>query len=39
MGKYFDILAIRTFPSLKNREDDYSELFIKHLLNMQVFRW
>src|SRR5258705_7817207 len=27
-GKYFDILAIRTFPSLKNREDDYSELFI-----------
>src|SRR5436189_2028516 len=29
MGKYFDILAIRTFPSLKNREDDYSELYIK----------
>ena len=29
MGKYFDILAIRTFPSLKNREDDYSELFIR----------
>jgi N-succinyl-L-ornithine transcarbamylase len=29
MGKYFDILAIRTFPSLKNRQDDYSELFIK----------
>ena len=28
LGKYFDILAIRTFPSLKNREDDYSELFI-----------
>ena len=28
-GKYFDILAIRTFPSLKNREDDYSELYIK----------
>jgi N-succinyl-L-ornithine transcarbamylase len=27
-GKYFDILAIRTFPSLKNREDDYSELYI-----------
>src|SRR5215510_15164800 len=23
MGNYFDILAIRTFPSLKNREDDY----------------
>jgi N-succinyl-L-ornithine transcarbamylase len=29
MGKYFDVLAIRTFPSLKNRDDDYSELFIK----------
>jgi N-succinyl-L-ornithine transcarbamylase len=29
MGKYFDILAIRTFPSLKNKEDDYSELYIQ----------
>jgi len=32
MGKYFDILAIRTFPSLKNREDNYSELFIKQFV-------
>ena len=32
LGKYFDILAIRTFPSLKNREDDYSELFINQFL-------
>ena len=32
MGKYFDILAIRTFPSLKNREDDYSELFIRQFI-------
>jgi N-succinyl-L-ornithine transcarbamylase len=31
-GKYFDILAIRSFPSLKNREDDYSELFIKQFI-------
>lgn len=31
-GKYFDILAIRTFPSLKNREEDYSELFIKQFI-------
>ena len=31
-GKYFDILAIRTFPSLKNREDDYSELCIKQFI-------
>jgi N-succinyl-L-ornithine transcarbamylase len=32
MGKYFDILAIRTFPSLRNREDDYSELYIKQFI-------
>ncbi len=28
MGNYFDILCIRTFPSLKNKEEDYSELYI-----------
>src|SRR5204863_2894957 len=32
LGKYFDILCIRTFPSLKNREDDYSELYIKQFI-------
>jgi len=32
LGKYFDILGIRTFPSLKNKEDDYSELFIKQFI-------
>jgi N-succinyl-L-ornithine transcarbamylase len=32
MGNYFDILAIRTFPSLKNRQDDYSELYIKQFI-------
>ncbi len=31
-GHYFDILAIRTFPSLKNREDDYSELYIQQFI-------
>jgi N-succinyl-L-ornithine transcarbamylase len=31
-GQYFDILAIRTFPSLKNRDDDYSELYIKQFI-------
>ena len=31
-GNYFDILAIRTFPSLKNREDDYSELYLKQFI-------
>jgi len=32
MGKYFDILCIRTFPGLKNKEDDYSELCIKQFI-------
>ena len=32
MGQYFDVLAIRTFPSLKNREEDYSEQFIKQFV-------
>ncbi len=32
MGKYFDILAIRTFPGLKNREEDYSELYINQFI-------
>jgi N-succinyl-L-ornithine transcarbamylase len=32
LGRYFDVLAIRTFPSLKNKEDDYSELFIKQFI-------
>lgn len=32
MGKYFDVLAIRTFPSLKNKDDDYSELYIKQFI-------
>lgn len=32
LGNYFDILAIRTFPSLKNREDDYSEMYIQQFI-------
>lgn len=32
LGQYFDILAIRTFPTLKNREEDYSEMFIKQFI-------
>ena len=32
MGKYFDILCIRTFPGLKNREEDYSELYISQFI-------
>jgi N-succinyl-L-ornithine transcarbamylase len=32
LGQYFDILAIRTFPSLKDREEDYSERYIKQFV-------
>ncbi|HTJ14999.1 MAG TPA: N-acetylornithine carbamoyltransferase [Dinghuibacter sp.] len=32
LGQYFDVLCIRTFPSLKNRDDDYSELYIKQFV-------
>ncbi len=32
LGSYFDMLSIRTFPSLKNREDDYSELYISQFI-------
>jgi len=32
LGSYFDVLAIRTFPSLMNREDDYSEMFIHQFI-------
>jgi N-succinyl-L-ornithine transcarbamylase len=32
LGQYFDILAIRTFPSLKDRDEDYSERYIKQFV-------
>ena len=32
LGSYFDILCIRTFPQLKNKEDDYSELLVNQLI-------
>ncbi|RYF86037.1 MAG: acetylornithine carbamoyltransferase [Chitinophagaceae bacterium] len=32
LGSYFDVLCIRTFPSLQNREDDYSELVVSQFL-------
>ena len=32
MGAYFDILAIRTFPSLKSREEDYNEKYIRQFV-------
>ena len=32
LGSYFDILCIRTFPSLKNREEDYEETIIHQFI-------
>lgn len=32
LGNYFDILCVRTFPQLKNRDDDYSETVIKQFI-------
>ncbi|MGH2647434.1 MAG: acetylornithine carbamoyltransferase [Ginsengibacter sp.] len=32
LGRYFDVLGIRTFPSLKNKEEDYSEYIMKQFV-------
>lgn len=32
LGSYFDILGVRTFPGLENREEDYSEMVINQFV-------
>ncbi len=32
LGRYFDILGLRTFPSLKNSEEDYAENVMKQFV-------
>ena len=32
MGQYFNILSIRTFPGLKNKEEDYTEKYINQFI-------
>jgi N-succinyl-L-ornithine transcarbamylase len=32
LGKYFDILGMRTFPLLKNKDEDYGEFYIKQFV-------
>jgi N-succinyl-L-ornithine transcarbamylase len=32
LGNYFDILGVRTFPTLKNKEEDYSEFYIRQFI-------
>lgn len=32
LGKYFDILGVRTFPTLKDKAEDYNEFYIKQFV-------
>jgi len=32
LGSYFDILCVRTFPSLLNRDEDYNEVLLSRLI-------
>ncbi len=32
LGNYFDILGVRTFPTLKNKDEDYSEFYIQQFV-------
>jgi len=32
LGRYFDILGVRTFPSLKNKEEDYNEYVLNQFV-------
>jgi N-succinyl-L-ornithine transcarbamylase len=32
LGNYFDILGVRTFPALKNREEDYAEKILNQFV-------
>jgi N-succinyl-L-ornithine transcarbamylase len=32
LGQYFDVLCVRTFPSLANRDEDYSEQLLLQLI-------
>ncbi|MFM2139642.1 MAG: hypothetical protein RJA57_1949 [Bacteroidota bacterium] len=32
LGRYFDLLALRAFPTLQNKEDDYGEVCLKQFI-------
>lgn len=32
LGRYFDVLGVRTFPSLKNKEEDYNEYVMSQFI-------
>jgi N-succinyl-L-ornithine transcarbamylase len=32
LGQYFDILCLRTFPGLQNREEDYAEMIMRQFV-------
>ena len=33
LGQYFDMIGIRTFPGLNNREEDYAETILNKIIN------
>ncbi|MFA6152404.1 MAG: acetylornithine carbamoyltransferase [Chitinophagaceae bacterium] len=33
LGAYFDIIGVRTFPGLSNKEEDYNELLLSQLMH------
>ncbi|MFN8843116.1 MAG: acetylornithine carbamoyltransferase [Chryseotalea sp.] len=32
LGKYFDVIGVRTFPGLHNKEEDYAEFYLQQII-------
>jgi N-succinyl-L-ornithine transcarbamylase len=32
LGKYFDVIGVRTFPGLQNKEEDYAEFYLQQII-------
>jgi N-succinyl-L-ornithine transcarbamylase len=32
LGKYFNVIGVRTFPGLKNRDEDYAEFYLQQIV-------
>lgn len=32
LGKYFDVIGVRTFPGLQNKEEDYAEFYLNQII-------
>ncbi|MFN5555924.1 MAG: acetylornithine carbamoyltransferase [Chryseotalea sp.] len=33
LGKYFDVIGVRTFPGLHNKEEDYAEFYLQQIIH------